>query len=113
MREATTNTSSLPSVCNYLPPSNTMNDEMIIYDQTNFFSSLAEEEILSKKQTAETAIDNVSISARNDALASMRATLLKTISNVCIHMIEHHREMLKRQYKIAAEEMESIQRKHA
>lgn len=113
MSESTANTSSLPSVCNYLPPKNAINEEMVIYEQTNFFTSLAEEELLSKKQIAEASIDNAALAARGDALASMRATLLKTISNVCIHMIEHHREQLKRQYKIAAEEMEAIQRKHA
>lgn len=119
MSEFTTST-SLPTVCNYMPKQNIIEQEMLIFEQSfeqpDLLFSMAEEEassVSSKKKAAGSVIDKTTFEIREEAIASMKATLLKTISMVCIHMIEHHREILKKQYKIAAEEMEAIQRKNA
>lgn len=106
-------TSSFPSVCNYTPQEPAMEEQMVIYEQGDLFNSMATEDTQSKKRAANTSLDKTPQEARAEVLASMHATLLKTISNTCINMINTHRERLKKQYKIAEEEMEAIQRKNA
>jgi hypothetical protein len=46
-----------------------------------------------------------------DTLASMKAILLKSIAETSVVLIQNARERLKRQYKLAREEMERIQQK--
>jgi|GEM_PF-5910866 len=50
---------------------------------------------------------------RAEVLAIMKAALLQSISQTCVSLIEHSRERLKRQYEMAQEEMEAIQKKNA
>ncbi|MES2198663.1 MAG: hypothetical protein V4489_00640 [Chlamydiota bacterium] len=103
------NTSSFPSVCSYIPPQPSMNEETVIYEQTDLFNSAEVEDTRSKKRAAKTSLDKTPQEARAEVLASMHATLLKNISNTCVNMINTHRERLKRQYKMQREEMEAIQ----
>lgn len=46
-----------------------------------------------------------------ETLASMKAILLKAIKETSLVLIQNSRERLKRQYKLAREEMERIQEK--
>lgn len=114
MSESITNrTSSFPSVCNYTPPQPVMEEEMVIYEEIGLFSSMAEEETHAKKKATPASLAKTPEEYRAEVLASMKATLLKQISNTCVNMINTHRDRLKRQYKMFEEEMAAIQRKHA
>ncbi len=106
-------TSSFPSVCNYIPPQPVMEEEMVIYEQADLFSSMASDETHAKKKTTQTSLDKTPEEHRAEVLASMKATLLKQISNTCVNMINTHRDRLKRQYEMFEEEMAAIQRKNA
>ncbi len=114
MNESIANrTSSFPTVCNYIPQEPAMDEQMVIYEQTSLLNPTATEDTQSKKRAGKTVLDKTPQEVRAEVLASMHATLLKTISNVCVNMINTHRERLKKQYKMAEEEMQAIQGKNA
>ena len=48
---------------------------------------------------------------RNETLLSMKAVLIKAIKETSLVLIQNCRDRLKKQYKLAQEEMEKIQQK--
>ncbi len=102
---------SLPPAAAYVPPQHDPEEPSIIYEGSGLM--IPEDDSSLKKKSTQSVQGKTVTEIREEALASMHATLLKTISETCINMIEHHRAMLKKQYKLAKEEMEAIQRKYA
>jgi hypothetical protein len=113
MSESISNkTSSFPTVCNYQPPATATEEPTVVYEQGDFLGSMATTDPEEKKKTTRTGLEPTEEETRKEALASMKATLLKSISKTCVSMINNHREILRKQYKAQEREMEAIQRKH-
>lgn len=114
-------TSSFPSVCNYIPQESYSQEESIVYEQTDFASPPPPRESKRMKQIRNTALAEAKNTAfaktpqevKEEVLASMTQTLLKTIASTSIALINSHMEILKKQYEAFEEEMKAIERKHA